>query len=1774
MSVESGSRTKSPIRQLGSDLNERLTVFIKKRGTVKGKLTIFIKYINSFQDAQLTEKQLTEIKLRYDAAKLLLNEFNHIQNSIDELVPESDFVEQLEVRESFENSYYDICSEVTGILRNINDGSDELKSNPQSLVKLPIITLPTFDGSYDNWLEFRDTFISMIHSSNQLDKIQKFHYLRSALTGNAIQVIKSLEFSSINYSTAWDLLNDRYNNKTLLIHNHVKALFSLQSVSRECPVQIRKLIDTVLKNLRSLNTLGENTDSWDTLIIHMITSKLDILIEKEWEQFKQTLNHNSESKLKLNDLIQFLKRKADTLEMIRSNQSHSNSRITHDLFKKPQQRVHSLAAARSNVNKSTRACIKCEGQHGLYACAQFINLSAKDKLTFVTNKKLCLNCLRLGHEASKCQLGSCRQCDKKHNSLLHDAFITNNTSLFASTLHESQSLNSTDTTSNSVVLHSYSHTNNSVSNDSISLNTDHLETVLLSTALVEVAGSDNKYHKARALLDSGSQLCLITESLRNKLNATPIQSTYQITGVGQSITQSNQTCEINLQSLVGKYNTCIKCLVLPCITASLPSVRIINDLEIPENVNLADPTFHTSSKIDILIGADRFWDLLNHGKIRLSSGPFLQNTKLGWIISGPILNTQSCIKKVQCNFTQTLELNEQLKKFWEIEEISSSKQPFSSDEILCEKLFTETTERADNGRFSVRIPLKESPKVLGESYNIAKDRLLSLERRLSKLPPQHKQMYSDFMQEYLALGHMTRIENYTQPCYFLPHHCVIREHSVTTKLRVVFNASQNTSSGKSLNDIQMIGPALQNDLFSILLRFRQYKYVACADIEKMFRQILIQDDQRNLQLILWRENTQQPISVYRLNTVTYGTASAPFLSNRCVRQLGLNCEDKDISLIILNDFYVDDLLTGSDCKQTLIKNCEKISEVCLSGCFPLRKWIFNSTEVDSNIIQNIDQTKHLSLDENHSSKTLGIGWLNIRDEFHFTSNIDTNSNKITKRLMLSIVSQIYDPLGLLGPIVIIGKILLQQLWLCKIDWEDLVPHNIQLSWGKFINSLSELNKLRVPRHAIGVDNPSLLELHIFTDASENAYGACAYIRTISASGDVSVKLLCSKSRVAPIKPVSIPRLELCGALVGARLLDKILKSLRMKFTNIYMWTDSTIVLGWLRISPNQLKTFVQNRVVEISDLTSGAKWMHVSGKHNPADLVSRGVSLSDLSSSSLWWTGPSFLGSQSEQWSNESSDLLDVNYLPEMKGKTCTSVPCSVESNDVIDFGRFSNLGRLQRTCAYVQRFVHNIRTKNRSDRIAGPLTVSELNESLLFLTKVAQQQSFPIEYNCLVNGLQLKASRNISSLNIFLDKHKIIRVGGRLSNCTEFSYNKKHPMLLCSKHYFTQLLFNHEHLQLLHAGPQLLLSHIRETWWPLGGRNLARKIVHQCIRCCRLKGKTLQPIMGNLPSERLQAGFPFIRCGVDYAGPMYILNRRGRGAKLNKVYLCLFVCFATRALHLELVTSLSSECYILALKRFMSRRGKPLQIFSDNGRNFVGAEKEFSNFLQNNSQSIIDYASDNNIEFVFQPPYAAHFGGLIESGVKSCKHHITRVLGNINLTYEEFNTVLIQIEAVLNSRPMYPMSSDPCDFNPLTPAHFLIGRPLTAPADRDDLTTMTSHALSRYKRVEQLRQQFWKSWSRHYVAELQKRTKWQTRGKDIELGTLVIIKEDNLPPLRWRMGRIVSVFPGKDGVSRVASIRTATGIITRAFSKICPLPVCTDDYESSKGLDNDAGSC
>ncbi|KAJ8713648.1 hypothetical protein PYW07_014018 [Mythimna separata] len=681
-----------------------------------------------------------------------------------------------------------------------------------------------------------------------------------------------------------------------------------------------------------------------------------------------------------------------------------------------------------------------------------------------------------------------------------------------------------------------------------------------------------------------------------------------------------------------------------------------------------------------------------------------------------------------------------------------------------------------------------------------------------------------------------------------------------------------------------------------------------------------------------------------------------------------------------------------------------------------------------------------------------------------------------------------------------------------------------------------------------------------TDASERAFGCCVYLRSVDRQGSVKVQLLASKNRVAPIKPITIPRLELCGALLGTRLCAKVQSSITLPVARCRFWCDSTIVLSWLSISPSLLKPFVRNRVNEIQESTVGNTWSYVPSRDNPADLVSRGLKADLISECSLWWSGPQFLLNNEKDWPampNKSvkldlpevisSNFIDHSFLTNSQNHVHSSHINPSFIHTLLH--KYSNLNRLQRVVAYILRFVYNLKNKTK---LQSPLSNQELQDSLIFILCQAQIEMFPKEHIFLKSSKTLPRNNRLSSLSPFVDKDGLIRVGGRLDN-SPYDYNVKHPILLCSKHHVTKIIFYKYHKDLLHAGPQLLIANIRQTYWPLGGRNLSKSIVKHCIKCFKYKCQNVQPVMGQLPYNRTHLEFPFLNCRVDYAGPILIADRKGRGCKLVKAYLCIFVCLAVKAVHIELVTDLTKEAYIAALTRFVARRGKPKSILSDNGTNFTGACNELQQFLQDSN--IAYEVAQKGIEFKFVPPYSPHFNGIAEAAVRSTKHHLRRLLQLTHFTYEEMVTCLAQIEAVLNSRPLTPLSSDPLDFTVLTPSHFLIGRSLMA-VPHPQVTDTNICRLERYHRVEHIKQHFWKRFHLEYVSLLQQKTKWTSSTGQLAEGTLVLMKERGQPPLLWPLGRVTKVFPGNDGTTRVAEVKTKKGTLLRSFNHICPLPL------------------
>ncbi|XP_072392211.1 uncharacterized protein [Diabrotica undecimpunctata] len=1132
-----------------------------------------------------------------------------------------------------------------------------------------------------------------------------------------------------------------------------------------------------------------------------------------------------------------------------------------------------------------------------------------------------------------------------------------------------------------------------------------------------------------------------------------------------------------------------------------------------------------------------------------------QQTRLGWIISGPLINTRvHSQQSTICGLSHNIE-TDGLSRFWEIEECSGTKLQ-SSEELLCEEQFKSIFRRNLDGRFIVSIPFKLQVDSLGESRSIAQRRFYILEKRLLNDPIMNEQ-YVAFMEEYLSLGHMSRVTDCT-----LPVHSYYFQDSLTTKLRVVFDGSCPSSSGHSLNELQMVGPVMQNDLISILLRFRRYLFVASADIAKMYRQILIDDTKRCLQRILWRNHPKDPLHSYELNTVTYGSTSSSYLATRCLYQLSLEHSDTfpQASKSIAEDFYVDDLLTGSDSLEDLILNCKQVSKILSKGCFPLRKWTSNNSSFLKSIQESISLDTPFLFGANENTKTLGLQWCPSLDLLSYSIDSNLTPKIITKRSILSGIAQIFDPLGLLSPSIIKVKILMQLLWLEKLDWDEGVPLHIQSEWLSFRDQLHELNKLQIQRNVV-LPNSVLIEMHGFCDASEVAYGTAIYIRSVDEKGNIFINLLCAKSKVAPVKKLSVPRLELSGALILSRLSKMVTTSLNIQFNKIFLWSDSTITLGWIKTSLHVLKTFVGNRVSEIQSNTDPENWRHVPTDCNPADLLSRGIEPQVLSSCSFWWHGPSFLLDSPETWPVQVS--FDKEKLPEFK--TISNQFMIVSSTPFFDFKKYSSFSTLVRSVAYSLRFYYNSQRKNNATRVLGHLTTQEINMSTLTLVKLVQAEGFPSKIQCLRRGNAVSYKSRILSLNPFLDPEGLLRVGGRLSN-SNFSYQKKHPILIQSNHKFTLLFFHQEHFKLCHAGPQHLLAHVREKYWPLHGKSLARRKVRECLRCCRFNPDQVNSIMGDLRQSRVTPSFPFAVTGVDYAGPFALRTSRHRGASSYKGYISLFVCLSTKAIHLEVVTDLSTETFMATIKRFIARRGKPCQMMSDNGTTFVGANNsllELGKFLKTNGNKFPDMCAKSDINWKFIPAHSPHFGGLWEAGVKSVKTNLKRVMTDTKLDYERFVTLLTQIEGVLNSRHLSALSSNTSDLLPLTPAHFLIGRAMDS-VPEINLSNSSITSLSRFQQLQQLRHHFWKRWSLQYISELQERKKWKVNQSKIQTDTLVLIKERNLPTLNWCLGRVELLHPGADGVTRVVTIRTSKGLIKRAVTNICSLPVPSDQSEGA----------
>ena len=1156
------------------------------------------------------------------------------------------------------------------------------------------------------------------------------------------------------------------------------------------------------------------------------------------------------------------------------------------------------------------------------------------------------------------------------------------------------------------------------------------------------------------------------------------------------------------------------------------------------------------SQVEILIGMDNAHVMM---PLEVCHGPDSKNqpyavwTLFGWSLNGPAHDRPNV--EVMSNFVN---VEEQIERIWDMEVLDEDLQSLSYEDKKVIKLWNDEIQW-ENGHYVLPIPWRKGAPNFPNNRYMATLRLKHLLSRLEKI--RMFDAYRDKMNQMISDGYVEPVPEIelgrcNNAVWYLPHHGVTSE-SKPGKIRIVFDCAAK-QNGISLNNQCLQGPDLNNKLIHVLLRFRQYKYAIIADIEAMYLQVKIPTKDRDSLRFLWVENDS--IKEYRMTSHLFGGVWCASSSTFALRQTAADPSVSEMIRSTVNkSFYVDDLLKSVKTKEEAQEVIFGTKEILKSGGFNLTKFIVNDVQLQ-HLIDKDDRAKEMKeitgTLEVHS-KALGIRWDVISDSFYYSSKYTNVNEKITKRLMLSQVSSMYDPLGLIAPVTQQGKMIFQKATLTKSSWDDEIPQELSEKWFVWIKSLENVPQFKFPRCIIPHEfTDSVLELHHFCDASEQGYGACSYLRAINQQGKIFVNLLAAKGRLAPVKKITIPRLELSAAVVAVKLDSIARRELEVALLKSYFWTDSQITLAYIQSDSKRFKVFVANRVAQIRERSRPDQWNFIKSDDNPADILSRGKGVEGLIS--RWLNGPPFLSEYKSSWDIVPCDRLEILVNdPEMKssftgdGKKIQERG-QVNVNTVLTQGLvhpieamtdyYSSFYRLKKAFCWLLRLKECLQKRKRQN-LLEIITVQEMKKAQDYIMKYVQSQKYPEEIDALRTNKNLRLSSPIRKLSPVLNNGLLV-VGGRLKHAA-FSYALKHPIILPSDHRISLMIVEEYH-GATHLGTEWTLSQVRNKFWIMNARRFIKEVKHKCVACKRLYGS---PTM-----QRCEPGQPpFTYVGVDLFGPFYVKVGRSE----VKRYGCLFTCFNTRAIHIEVLNSLETDTFINGFLRFVSRRGYPKKVWSDNGTNLVGARTELSKSLrQLDRGKVIRTARQSEIEWTFNPPLASHQGGVWERMIRTIRRIMLSLLvPTVRMTDDILHTTFCEVESIVNSRPLTKNSEDIHDEVPLTPNHLLLLRenaPLPWGVFHD-----TDVYRKHWRQVQHNATKFWRRWTKEYLVELQKRQKWLKETPNFRIGDLVLILDENTDRGSWPMGLVVETSLGRDGLVRSAKIKTKSSVLVKPITKL-----------------------
>jgi len=1390
------------------------------------------------------------------------------------------------------------------------------------------------------------------------------------------------------------------------------------------------------------------------------------------------------------------------------------------------------------IKPSKPYCPHCNVRdHFLGSCIEFKRLSENDFLKWIKEKGRCNKCGRM-HKTDKCTLKRpCNICKEIHLTILHDVNVNKSATVMLISSPSELLYMDKPNRSNKVML------------KIVNVCLHNGERTLIT----------------HAVLDDGANRSILLPEAVQFLGLTTQPETISLRTVRQDIVQLNGA---SVSFEISPINQ--------------PTERhLINGAFTAGNLGLSEHTYPVKQlqeqyhhlgdvpllSIDhacplVLIGSDYAHLITATEPVLMGppGGPLAIHTRLGWALQGPASLIQAHHHTL--SFTQTCfksELLRNVERLWQIDTLPYVNEKTATrskqDKLALDLLHSKTVRVEIDGVMRYATPLLRAPNtpVFKAPKEAVLPRLCATERRLSK-DPKLSDKYQEELDKLVQSGYVQRIPSeqvdQSHETWYFPHHIV--EHN--NKHRVVFDCSFEYM-GQNLNKCLLPGPTLGPSLLGVLLRFRQHAIAICGDIKGMFHQVRLLNDDKPLLRFIWRrmQPDQEP-TVFEWQVLPFGTTCSPCCATYAVQKHVQDHSDGNEEILnsVQHCFYVDNCLQSFLSSHEAKALIDKMIPLLADGGFDIRQWASNDPAVIHHLPPDAkSKTSELWLSKNGDPKelTLGLKW-NCSTDILSYKNKSIIYHQPTMRNIYKVLASQYDPLGYLTPFTARAKIIVQDLWKQERGWDNVIKTESLLEkWQAWELELQNLPDIHCPRCYLPPSiNAAISEshLHVFCDASERVYGAVSYLQTTDKHHHTHVSFIMARSRIAPKRQLSIPRLELCAALSGAQLANLLSSELTIPLQSVTLWTDSTTVLSWLTSDSCRYKVFVGTRVAEIQTLTDTKSWRYVDSKSNPADDLTRGKTLLELSQPHRWHQGPPFLLMHTECWPANPAVLAGSEPVEELrKSMFCGTVMANTNLPDPNKYSSWDDL--MEET----NNMLHGAADHNSN------LAQCYIN-SEKYLLQRAQSECFPEEFNALKTNKSIPRSSKLLPLSPEYDPDLgLIRVGGRLRRAAEsLDQYSIHPIILDPKHPITKLIIKHYDEKLLHPGCERVLGELRRRYWILRGRQAIRQHQHQCRDCQRWRANPVIPKMADLPPARLRLFKPpFWSTGIDCFGPFTVKI----GRRTEKRWGLLFKCLTTRCIHIELLDSMDADTFLMAFRRFVSRRGKPFELLSDCGTNFKAGEAELRNAFQAMAPDLKHQLARTQVNFQFNPPSAPHFGGSWEREIKSIKMALRVVLGNQPTTETVLHTVLIEVEGILNSKPLAYISSDLADPDPVTPNLLLMGRP---DSSLPQAIYCSSELLGkrRWRHSQILADQFWSAFIKFYLPNLQARQKWETDKENLDSGQVVMIVDPQLPRASWPIGRITETYPGKDGKVRTTKVIIQGREYIRPVSRIIPLPEITEE--------------